>query len=342
MKSNGVKVGRWRIIVLSGSFGIYTPEAIEALNKIGEVKRLTFSRPPEDSEVAEAIRGYNAVVLGAVGRISAEALRNVENLKIIARHGVGYDNVDVQEATRRGVAVTYTPHANAESVAEHTFTLILALMRRIYEAHSLVRNGGWSERSKLIGFEIYGKTLGVIGFGDIGRRVAEIATKGFNMKVLAYDPYVDRGEMLKLNVKPADLKELLKESDIVSIHAILTSETYHLIGEEMLKQMKPNALIVNTARGPIIDEEALIKALGGRWIAGAALDVLETEPPDMGNPLLNMDNVLLTPHIAAFTVEALKRMDLMIVEDIDRIYNGLKPKRLVNPEVATRLGLRSD
>ncbi|MEM2194250.1 MAG: phosphoglycerate dehydrogenase [Candidatus Methanomethylicia archaeon] len=340
MNSNGVKVERWRIIILSGSFGIYAPEAIETLNRIGEVKRLTFSSPPKDSEVAEAIRGYDAVILGAIGRISAETLRNVENLKVIARHGVGYDNVDVQEATRRRIAVTYTPHANAESVAEHTFTLILALMRRIYEAYSTVKNGRWSERSKLIGFEIYGKTLGVIGFGAIGRRVAEIAIKGFNMKVLAYDPYVNREEMLKLNVKPVDLKELLKESDIVSIHAILTSETHHLIGEEMLKQMKSSALIVNTARGPIIDEEALIKALREKWIAGAALDVLETEPPNMKNPLLKMDNVLVTPHIAAFTVEALKRMDLMIVEDIDRIYNGLKPRRLVNPEVATRLGLR--
>lgn len=333
---------KWRIIVLSGSFGIYAPEAIETLNRIGEVKRLTFSRPPGDFEVAEAIRGYNAVILGAVGRISAETLRNVENLKVIARHGVGYDNVDVNEATRRGIAVTYTPHANAESVAEHTFALILALMRRICEAYNTVKSGGWSERSRLIGFEIYGKTMGIIGFGAIGRRVAEIAAKGFNMRILAYDPYVNREEMLKLNVKPADLKELIKESDIVSIHAVLTSETYHLIGEEELKQMKPKALIVNTARGPIIDEKALIKALREKWIAGAALDVLEAEPPEGENPLLSMSNVLVTPHIAAFTVEALKRMDLMVVEDIVRIYNGLKPIRLLNHEVANILKLRDN
>jgi D-3-phosphoglycerate dehydrogenase len=333
---------KWRIIVLSGSFGIYAPEAIEALSRIGEVKRLTFIKPPGDAELAEAIIGCNAVILGAVGRISAETLRNMENLKVIARHGVGYDNVDVEEATRRGIAVTYTPHANAESVAEHTFALILALMRKICEAYNTVKSGGWSERSKLIGFEIYGKTMGIIGFGAIGRRVAEIAIKGFNMRVLAYDPYVNREEMLKLNVKPAGLKELIKESDIVSIHAVLTSETHHLIGEEELKQMKPKALIVNTARGQIIDEKALIKALREKWIAGAALDVLEAEPPERENPLLSMDNVLVTPHIAAFTFEALKRMDLMVVEDIVRIHNGLKPIRLLNHEVANILNLRSD
>lgn len=333
---------KWRIIVLSGSFGIYAPEAIEALSRIGEVKRLAFSKPPGDAELAEAIRGCDAVILGAVGRISAETLRNVENLKVIARHGVGYDNVDVGEATRRGIAVTYTPHANAESVAEHTFALILALMRRICEASKTVKSGGWSERSKLIGFEIYGKTMGIIGFGAIGRRVAEIAIKGFDMRVLAYDPYINREEMLKLNVKPADLKELIRDSDIVSIHAVLTSETYHLIGEEELRQMKPKALIVNTARGQIIDEKALIKALREKWIAGAALDVLEAEPPERENPLLSMDNVLVTPHIAAFTFEALKRMDLMVVEDIVRIYNGLKPIRLLNREVASMLKLRDN
>jgi len=331
---------KWRILVLSGSYGVHAPEALERLRRIGEVVRKIPSKKITVREMIDLIKDADALILGSIGNITHEVLEGVEKLKVIARHGVGVDNVDLEAATNRGVIVTYTPHANAESVAEHTFALMLSLLRRIHEASEAVKCGMWKRRSEFIGVEVKGKTLGIIGLGTIGRRVAEIAKLGFKMKVIAYDPYVPKDIAEKLGVTMVDLSTLLREADIVTIHAALTSETHHMIGESEFKLMKSTAIIINTARGAIIDEEALIKALKEKWIAGAALDVLEEEPPSSENPLLEMSNVIITPHIAAFTKEALRRMDNMMAEDIIRVYNGLKPLRIANPDVLAKLNLK--
>jgi len=331
---------KWHIAILSGSFGIHAPEALSMLREIGDIRRVVPRKGISDEEMASIIGDAQAVILGASGRITENVLERTPDLRVIARHGVGLDNIDLKAATKHEVVVTYTPHANSESVAEHTFAIILALLRRICEARRAVLSGMWHKRSTFIGAELRGKVLGIIGLGSIGKRVAEIARLGFNMSIMAYDPYVPEEVARKLGVKLTDLNTLLESSDIITIHAILSPETHHMIGEKEFKRMKPSAIIVNTARGGIVDEKALVKALRERWIAGAALDVMEEEPPDRGNPLLNMDNVLITPHIAAFTLEALKRMDMMIVEDIRRIHSGLVPLRVANSEVIPMLGLK--
>jgi phosphoglycerate dehydrogenase-like enzyme len=201
----------------------------------------------------------------------------------------------------------------------------------LYITCSQLRQGKWREKG-LLGYELLGKTVGIIGMGNVGRKVAEKISE-FNVKLLAYDPYIDPKVAEKINVKLVDLDTLLKESDVVTIHATLTEETKHLIGEKELRSMKKTAFIINTARGAIIDEKALIKALKEGWIAGAALDVFEQEPPSPDNPLLKMDNVLVTPHFASCTYEAYQREAFMAAEEVLRILKGESPKFIANPEV---------
>lgn len=326
-----------RIAILSSSFGIYTPEAIEKLRSIADIIRIELKgRGLSEDEAIEQLRDFDILILGGGCTITERVLRETK-LKVIARHGVGLDNVDLEAATKLGVPVIYTPHANARAVAEHTFALILSFSRRITLAHEYVRRLRVAP-PKLVGFELEGKKLGIIGFGAIGRIVASIG-KGFGMSILVYDPYVDSKLIEESGYRPVDFETILKESDIVTIHVPLTKETYHMIGERELKLMKPTALLVNTARGAVIDETALIKALKEGWIAGAALDVFEDEPLKPDNPLLSMDNVVVTPHIAFLTAESVRRMDIMLVEDIERILSGRKPIRIANPKVLEKLNL---
>jgi D-3-phosphoglycerate dehydrogenase len=326
-----------RIAIFSSSFGVYTPEAIERLRSIADISRIELKgRSLSEDEAIEALRGFDILILGG-GCIVTERVLRETGLKVVARHGVGLDNVDVEAATKLGIPILYTPHANARAVAEHTFALILSFSRRVTLAHEYVR-GLRTTPPRFIGFELEGKKLGVIGFGAIGRIVASIG-RGFGMSILVYDPYVDSKFIEDSGCRPVDLETLLRESDIVTIHVPLTKETYHMIGERELKLMKPASLLVNTARGSVVDESALVKALKEGWIAGAALDVFEEEPLKPDNPLLSMDNVVATPHIAFLTVESVRRMDMMLVEDIKRILSGRKPVRIANPEVLKKISL---
>ncbi|MEM1558519.1 MAG: phosphoglycerate dehydrogenase, partial [Thermoproteota archaeon] len=317
-----------KIYVTSGSFGTLNPDVFNRLNRIAEVvvKRGRHS----DEELRKILAEYDGIVLGT-DKITREVLTGDVRVRIIARHGVGVDNIDLQAATEKRIVVTYTPSANAESVAEHTIGLMLALSRRIVEAHMLMKSGGWS-RFELIGFDLKDRTLGIIGLGSIGSRVAEIA-KTFGMRILAYDPFVDRSKADRLGVELTSLEAVLKESDFVSIHASLTSETRGLIGERELRLMKPTAFLVNTARGAIVDENALVKALRENWIAGAALDVYSEEPLPREHPLRKMENTILTPHIASYTYEAIRKTDEMVLEALETFFSGGKPKWIANPEV---------
>ncbi|MEM2685839.1 MAG: phosphoglycerate dehydrogenase [Candidatus Bathyarchaeia archaeon] len=317
-----------KIYVTSGSFGTLNPDVFNRLNRIAEVvvKRGRHS----GEELRKILAEYDGIVLGT-DKITREVLTGDVRVRIIARHGVGVDNIDLQATTEKRIVVTYTPSANAESVAEHTIGLMLALSRRIVEAHMLMKSGGWS-RFELIGFDLKDRTLGIIGLGSIGSRVAEIA-KTFGMRILAYDPFVDRSKADRLGVELTSLEAVLKESDFVSIHASLTSETRGLIGERELRLMKPTAFLVNTARGAIVDENALVKALRENWIAGAALDVYSEEPLPREHPLRKMENTILTPHIASYTYEAIRKTDEMVLEALETFFSGGKPKWIANPEV---------
>ena len=271
-------------------------------------------------------------------KIDCNLLQQAKKLRIIAQYAVGYDNIDVECATRLGIYVTNTPGVLTEATAELTWALLMAVARRIVEADHFVRWGewwrlrtGWHPKM-MLGVELKGKTLGIIGLGRIGSRVAEIA-KAFGMKVIYYDRNRREDLEKKLGVEYRDLDTLLQEADIVTIHVPLTKETYHMINEERLKKMKRSALLINTARGAVIDTEALAKALREGWIAGAGLDVHESEPLDPNHPITAFKNVVLLPHIGSATYETRHRMAELVAENLIAFYKGEIPPTLVNKDV---------
>ncbi|WP_104180384.1 hydroxyacid dehydrogenase [Arthrobacter sp. B0490] len=275
---------------------------------------------------------------------SRELIEASPRLRIIARHGVGTDNVDLQAASDQGVWVTTTPGANGNAVAEHVFALLLTTARKLLLAHDNIRHGKWSEgKADLIGFELSGKTLGLVGFGAIGRRVATIA-RGFGMDVLVSDPYAAEHDVLDAGATPVDLEELLEASDIVSIHAPLLPSTRHMIGAQELASMKSSAVIINTSRGGLIDESALRVALTSGALAGAALDVLEGESTDMKDPLSHstmttepVPGLIITPHIAGQSTEAFLEAGRSAWTAVQKVLAGGEPLHPVNAEQIRRV-----
>ena len=322
-------------------FKVFIPEpeweeSHKILEEIAEVKVGTPNMVYTEEKLIREIKDVDALIITSQQHVTRKVIQAANKLKVIVKYGSkpGIDNVDLDAATEKGIFVCYTPHANSDSVAEHTIALILALMKKLYVSCSQLKQGKWRSKD-LLGYELLGKTVGIIGLGNIGRKVAE-KISGFKVKLFAYDPYVDKKIAQQINVELVDLETLLKESDVVTIHTALTRETKHMIGENELKLMKKTAFIINTARGAIIDEKALIKALKEGWIAGAALDVFEEEPPNPDNPLLKMDNVLVTPHFASCTFEAYQREAIMAAEEVLRVLKGEPPKFIANPEVSRR------
>lgn len=285
-------------------------------------------------------RGHEAeiIVLGAE-EMPAEVLRDLPKLQLLACSRAGTDNVDIGVATSLGIAVLNTPGRNASAVADFTMALMLEVARKIGKAQAFLRSGAWGDwlapmRSGFEGIELAGCTAGLIGLGNVGRLVAKRAV-GFEMRVLAHDPWVGRELLGDLPIGLVSLELVLTESDFVSIHCALTSDTRGLLSHEQLSKMKPTAYLINTARAGIIDEHALISALKERSIAGAALDVFWQEPLPIDHSLLGLDNVVLTPHIAGAGDRVLERGSSMIVDGIEAYVAGTRPAHLVNPEVLT-------
>ncbi len=314
-------------------------KGIEMIKEYYDIEVWPEYTPPPREVLLEKVKDIDALVSLLTDKVDCELLDNAPRLRIVAQYAVGFDNIDLECATKKGVYVTNTPGVLTQSVAEFTWGLILAVTRRIVEADNFVRSGEWWNTKTgwhplmLLGMELKGKTLGIIGMGRIGRTVARIA-KGFDVRILYYDVYRLPEEVEKeLEAKYVDLDTLLKESDIVSVHVPLTPQTYHLIGERELKLMKKSAYIVNTARGKVIDTNALIKALEEGWIAGAGLDVFEQEPLPPDNPLTKFKNVVLAPHIASATVEARTGMAELVAKNLIAFYKGEIPPTLVNKDV---------
>jgi glyoxylate reductase len=257
------------------------PPGIELLKEFCEVDVFPYERPPFKDEIIERLKDKDAILCLLTDKIDKEVLESSKNLKVISSFSVGVDHIDVDEATRRGIYVTYTPGVLTEATADFTWALLLAIARRLVEADKFIRSKSWKIQwspTMLLGSDVYGKTIGIIGLGRIGLAVARRA-KGFNMKILYFD--VNRIPLdleKELNAEFCSLERLLKESDFITLHVPLNKSTYHMIGENELRLMKPTALLINTSRGAVIDEKALIKALKEKWIAGAALDVFEKEP----------------------------------------------------------------
>jgi D-3-phosphoglycerate dehydrogenase len=297
---------------------------------------VTVANTTSEDQLVELVKDVD-VIMVVYAKITKRIIDSATKLKGIVRYGIGVDNIDLEAATAKGVVVANVPDYAIETVADHTWALILALVRRIVIADKYVRNrlyiGKWTNPPEYLrGIDLSGKVLGLIGVGRIGREVAKRA-KGFGVKILGYDPYISSDVAKEFGIEIVNLDTLLRESDIISIHCPLTKETYHLINEDKIRLMRKRPYIINTARGAIIDEKALYKALKEGWIAGAALDVFEIEPPPENNPLFELDNVVLTPHIAWYTEEALRRLEMSAVEEAIRILRGELPKNIVNREV---------
>ena len=324
-----------KVYVTSKSFGRYCREALELVKSVADIEMNPHDRPMTEGELLKTVKDVEGLIV-STDNINRKVFERAEKLKIIARHGVGVDNIDLKTATEKSIVVTYTPHVNAESVADFTVGLMLSVARRIPQANVSTKQGIW-EAKKFMGMEVHGKTLGIIGLGSIGTGVARRA-KGFDMRILYYDQIRKTNLEKELGVKYVDLKTLLRESDVVTVHVTLTDETKGMIGEEELNLMKKTAFLVNAARGPIVEEGALYKALKEEIIAGAALDVYAEEPPGAKFPMFKLDNVVATPHIASYTLEAVSRMDMMNAEDLARFFKGEKPIYMANPEVLKKLG----
>ena len=277
----------------------------------------------EDDLIA-MLEGVDGIISGN-HPFTRRVLSAADDLKIISRTGAGFDTIDLEAATEHGIVVTTTPEANSESVADFAMGLMLGIARRIPHGDRDVRNGGWSHH---IGVELYQKTLGIIGLGKIGKRLAKRA-HGFDMTILAHDLYQDEAFAAEYGVTYLPLAELLTRADFVSVHSPLSPETIGLISEPELKLMKPTAFLINTARGPIVDEDSLVKALRRGWIAGAGLDVYSQEPPT-NSPLLSIDNVALGPHAASSTEEAWYRMARGAAENVVKVFEGEQPLGAVN------------
>ena len=291
--------------------------------------------PPPKKVIVEKVGNVDAVVSLLSDEIDAEVFGAARKLKVVAQMAVGFDNIDVKLATKRGIYVTNTPEVLTETTADFAWALLMAVARCVVEADRYVRTGKWKvswHPTMLLGRDVHGATIGIVGAGRIGSSVAKRA-KGFNMKILYYD-VVPRPEVEKeLGAKNVDLDTLFKESDFISVHVPLTKQTYHMINTEKLRLMKKTAYLINNSRGSVIDEKALYRALKEEWIAGAGLDVFEREPTQLDNPLLMLDNVVVAPHISSSSHETRSRMAEMVAENLIAFFEGTIPPNLVNPEV---------
>lgn len=324
----------YRILVTARSFRKTPGKHHEMLKKANyEVINSPHDRPLAANELLQLIEDVDGAILG-LDEVSAEVISAGKRLRILSRYGVGVDRVDVEAATREGVVVTNTPGTNQIAVAELTLGLMLSSARRIPEHDSITKSGEWR---RVRGTELAYKTLGIIGLGQISHEVIRRAAP-FEMRILVHTGYPEEALAKRYGVEYVLLERLIEDSDFVSLHCSLTPERVGLIGEAQLRAMKPTAYLINTARGELVDEGALFKALKEHWIAGAANDVYAQEPP-VGSPLLGLDNFIATPHIGANTVESVLRMGTMAVENALLVLEGKRPLHVVNPEVYER-GLR--
>jgi D-3-phosphoglycerate dehydrogenase len=286
---------------------------------------VTYVEEPLENELVDLIKGHHGLIVRSKPVVTRRVIEAADQLLVIARAGVGVDNIDVEAARERGIEVLTSPEATVTSVAELAVGLMLAVARKIAFSDRKMRAGEWVKKYAE-GMELSGKVLGVIGAGRIGSIVARICRFGFNMQVLYYDPIRNPKLEEEAGAKYVTLEEVLKTADIVTIHVPLMPETKHLINEEKLKLMKKTAILINTSRGAVVDTNALVKALREGWIAGAGLDVYEEEPLPPGHPLTTLDNVVLTPHIGASTHEAQARAGVLIAE---KVIGFFKQKKLL-------------
>ncbi len=309
-------------------------EGFNLLKQNFEVKINEEDKQLSKEDIINGIKGYDALLCLLSDKIDKEIIESTKELKVISNYAVGYDNIDIKEATKKGIVVCNTPGVLTNATADLVWALILGVSRRIVEADHFTREGkfkGW-EPLLMRGYDVYGKTLGIIGMGRIGRAVAKRAI-GFSMKVLYYDiKKLEEPEEKLLNAQFTSLSDLLRQADFISLHIPLSESTYKLLGINEFKLMKKTAIFINTSRGQVIEEEALVEALERNLIAGAGLDVYEREP-QIHPALLKMNNVILLPHIGSATIETRSKMAIIVAENIINVLKGIRHSNIVNPEV---------
>ncbi|USG99716.1 D-glycerate dehydrogenase [Thermococcus argininiproducens] len=310
---------------------------IKMIERYYEIDLWKDQREPPKDVLLEKITDVDAIVTLVTDKVDKELLDNASKLRIITQYAVGYDNIDLEEATKRGIYVTNTPGVLTDATADLAFALLLTSARRVVEADQFVRSGEWKRSAvgwhplMFLGYGLKGKTLGIIGFGRIGQAVARRA-KGFGMKIIYYSRRRKLKAEKEIGAEYVDFETLLEESDFISLHVPFTDETHHMIGEKELKIMKPTAILINTARGPVVDTKALIKALQEGWIAGAGLDVFEEEPY-YNEELFKLKNVVLAPHLGSATHEAREGMAELVAKNLIAFAKGEIPPNLVNKDV---------
>ena len=309
-------------------------EAVEVARQACDVHFTPLDQPLDAATLRQAIVGMDGIISVVTDTIDTAFLEAVADLKVVANVAAGYDNVDVPAATRRGVVVTNTPGVVTESTADLTWGLLFSIARRIPEADRYIRAGKWKawRLMALLGNDVHGRTLGIVGMGNIGQAVARRAS-GFGMTILYHNRHrLPETLEFELGVTWVELQTLLQTADFVSVHTPLSTETRHLIGEKELRMMQPTAYLINTSRGPVVDETAVIRALQEQWIAGAGLDVFEQEP-DVPQALKDLDNVVLLPHIGSASIASRTRMAVMAAQSVVAVLQGERPQHVVNPAV---------
>jgi len=312
-------------------------KAMKLLYETCEVELNPYDRVMTEDELIEGIRDKQGLLCLLTDNITAEIMDEARNLKVISNYAVGFNNIDVKAATERGILVTNTPGVLTETTADLAWALLMATARRVVEADGFMRRGkyiGWGPML-FLGGDVYGKTLGLVGMGRIGSAVARRAA-GFNMRVLYYDVNrLSEDEEKVLNLEYSDFDEILRESDFISLHVPLLPSTKHLIGAQELSLMKPTSYLINTSRGPVIDEKALVEALRSKKIAGAGLDVYENEP-EMAPGLAELENAILLPHVASASIDTRTKMGTMAASDLITGLAGELPVNCVNPEAFSK------
>jgi len=289
---------------------------------------VTYKPGMPKEEIKNVINNYNGLIVRSDTQVTPDLIDLMDNMEVIGRAGAGVDNINIEAATRKGIIIMNTPGGNTVSTAEHTMALILSMCRNVPQANQSLRSGKW-ERKKFKGTELHGKTIGIIGLGKVGREVAA-RSKAFGMAAIGYDPVLSAEVALKLGANLVDLDTLFKQSDIITVHVPLTDETRNLISEKSLNNCKDGVKIINCARGGIVDEEALVKALDSGKVSGAAFDVYVKEPPDYSGPFIQHPKIVATPHLGASTEEAQEKVAIQIAEQIVDLFNNKRVKGAIN------------
>jgi glyoxylate reductase len=311
------------------------PDAgLEMVRNFAQTEVWEGELPPPREVILEKVRDLDGLLALLTDRIDAAAMNAAPNLKVVSNYAVGFDNIDVPAATAHGIKVCNTPGVLTETTADFAWTLLMAAARRIVEGDAYARSGAWQTwgPTLLLGQDIHHATIGIVGMGRIGMEMAKRA-RGFDMRILYYEPARNMELERSLGIEYAALDDLLAQADFISLHCPLNNETRHLISTAQFARMKPTAILINTSRGPVVDQKALYTALSEKRIAHAALDVTDPEPPAADDPILKLDNLTIAPHIASASVATRTRMATMAAENLIAALSGQRPANLVNPEV---------